>query len=265
MAAVKSLNASQRPTTPTTAHTSATAPSPISVPEEKRQCHGCSRQLAVSRNFPARPFTPGCRHPRVDTCLDCVLKHIRVSVIPGPSPSLQPPRQPSVDVRCTESCPPESCPEIIPYERIQLYADAEVKNVYDELLTRKLLEQDENFIWCAHGCGQGQIHEGGKAQPIVTCTNCNKKTCFNHRGPWHEGIPCEEYGKTAAFSFGSSSARTYAKTKVEGYCNKLRERSRVATAAVKTHLDKSFLLTVSVAKVKSCPKCERDIDTKPGL
>lgn len=42
------------------------------------------------------------------------------------------------------------------------------------------------------GCGSGQIHTGGDAQPIMTC-KCGFKTCYTHKMPWHSDQTCAEY------------------------------------------------------------------------
>jgi hypothetical protein len=37
------------------------------------------------------------------------------------------------------------------------------------------------------------MHEGGLDQPIVRCNACKFRSCFRHRGPWHEALTCEEF------------------------------------------------------------------------
>jgi hypothetical protein len=50
------------------------------------------------------------------------------------------------------------------------------------------------FIWCCGpGCNSGQMHEGGLDQPIVRCNACKFRSCFRHRGAWHETLTCEEF------------------------------------------------------------------------
>ncbi|KAJ4255589.1 hypothetical protein NW762_009586 [Fusarium torreyae] len=60
------------------------------------------------------------------------------------------------------------------------------------------MSEAENFIWCTSGCGSGQIHESGPAQPIVTCLHCNHRSCFHHNVAWHETLSCEEYDQLLA-------------------------------------------------------------------
>ncbi|KAF9762172.1 hypothetical protein IL306_003549 [Fusarium sp. DS 682] len=51
----------------------------------------------------------------------------------------------------------------------------------------------ENFVWCAHDCGSGQIHESGPEQPIVVCRKCKRRTCSLCEVAWHENLTCAEY------------------------------------------------------------------------
>jgi IBR domain, a half RING-finger domain len=51
-----------------------------------------------------------------------------------------------------------------------------------------------DFMMClGPDCNSGQIHEGGDAQPIMTCTACKFKSCWTHQMPWHSGQTCDEY------------------------------------------------------------------------
>lgn len=51
----------------------------------------------------------------------------------------------------------------------------------------------ENFIFCIANCGYGQWHDGGREQPIITCSQCGTRACFQHQVRWHESLTCEEY------------------------------------------------------------------------
>lgn len=66
---------------------------------------------------------------------------------------------------------------------------------YQTLAFRAALSTAPNFIWCTAGCGYGQVHEGGAEQPIVTCLQCNHRSCFYHKEPWHQSMTCEEYDR----------------------------------------------------------------------
>ncbi|KAJ4136289.1 hypothetical protein NW768_003900 [Fusarium equiseti] len=60
------------------------------------------------------------------------------------------------------------------------------------------MSEADNFVWCTSGCGSGQIHDSGTAQPIATCLHCNHRSCFHHNVAWHENLSCEEYDQLLA-------------------------------------------------------------------
>ncbi len=64
---------------------------------------------------------------------------------------------------------------------------------YEHLSFRHAVSEYENFVWCIAGCGYGQCHDGGNEQPIVTCRQCNQRSCFRHGVAWHETLSCDEY------------------------------------------------------------------------
>jgi hypothetical protein len=45
---------------------------------------------------------------------------------------------------------------------------------------------------------------GGDDQPVVRCRECNAKSCFTHRIPWHEGLTCAQYNSLIAEGRGRS-------------------------------------------------------------
>lgn len=63
---------------------------------------------------------------------------------------------------------------------------------YEILSFRSAVSTDPNFVWCQK-CNFGQLHSDGVNSPIVSCLNCNNRTCFNHQVPWHTGMTCPEY------------------------------------------------------------------------
>ncbi|KAF5021426.1 hypothetical protein F66182_6520 [Fusarium sp. NRRL 66182] len=96
------------------------------------------------------------------------------------------------DFRCPE------CRELLEYVDIQRYADKQTFTRYETLALRAAVSEAENFIWCTSGCGSGQIHESGSAQPIVICLHCSHRSCFHHNVAWHETLSCEEYDQLLA-------------------------------------------------------------------
>ena len=42
-------------------------------------------------------------------------------------------------------------------------------------------------------CSNGQLHETGDAEPLMTCSICEYKMCYVLSRPWHEGQTCTQY------------------------------------------------------------------------
>ncbi|KAK4455276.1 hypothetical protein QBC34DRAFT_340699 [Podospora aff. communis PSN243] len=126
--------------------------------------------------FPNRTLTTHCTHKR-STCVDCVKSCVTFDIN---NKSLS-------EIACPE------CEFRLDAEIIREYADDDHWERYNMLCLRDLLEREEGFVWCAAGCGNGQIHDGGVYQPIVKCTSCGQRTCFQHQAPWHGGLTCEEW------------------------------------------------------------------------
>ncbi|KAM0505608.1 hypothetical protein ACHAP8_001837 [Fusarium lateritium] len=80
----------------------------------------------------------------------------------------------------------------------QLEADTANEFRYETIALRAAMSEADNFVWCTSGCGSGQIHESGSAQPIVACLHCNHRSCFHHNVAWHETLSCDEYDKLLA-------------------------------------------------------------------
>jgi hypothetical protein len=99
---------------------------------------------------------------------------------------------------CTDDvhCPELNCGIKFNYPAVQkILSDNKDKKLlekYDRFILQRQLEKMEEFIWCAHGCGMGQLNDGGHENNIVTCAKCYKKTCFIHKTKWHEGLTCSE-------------------------------------------------------------------------
>lgn len=88
-------------------------------------------------------------------------------------------------------CP---CHTVIADADMQRVARPKDFNRYSDLLTRRLIEGFEDFVYCkGPRCGGGQLHDGGKDAPIVRCHECNHRQCFSCEVPWHQGEKCDEY------------------------------------------------------------------------
>ncbi|KAK4031854.1 hypothetical protein C8A01DRAFT_51204 [Parachaetomium inaequale] len=188
-------------------------------------CVVCMESKAAAA-FPGSPLTDRCNHaPR--TCLECVSGSIRTHIESGLS----------TDVPCPE------CTGIMSSADIQRYADSKTRQRYDELRLYRVVEEDEDFIWCSAGCGSGQIHEDGLAQPIVKCASCGCKTCFLCKVPWHVGLTCDEWSSlVAASAADDTSAQT------------LLQRAEELRASKDT-IDQT---------TKPCPRCSWNIEKNGG-
>ncbi|GAB1312760.1 RBR-type E3 ubiquitin transferase [Madurella fahalii] len=141
----------------------------------ERECIICTDTKPVSE-FPAAAITKTCDHAPT-TCLVCIATSIRTDLN----------NRLWNEIKCPE------CRETLQYDDVQRFADAETKERYQTLSFRSAISQADNFLWCTSGCGYGQVHEGGMAQPIVICMLCNHRSCFHHKVAWHENLTCEEY------------------------------------------------------------------------
>ncbi|KAF8603507.1 hypothetical protein BDV93DRAFT_164050 [Ceratobasidium sp. AG-I] len=148
-------------------------------PQTLRMCVVCFDTEPDIR-FAERSPSAKCGHG-ASVCTSCLERHILVI-----TQSVR-----SVDVRC----PHDGCGKKLEYKDIY----ASVRDwgqlvFYEALLLRKDLENDERFVWCKNTqCKSGQLHKGGKARPVVTCTTCYAKSCFKHDRPWHDDMTCDEF------------------------------------------------------------------------
>ncbi|CAF1326214.1 unnamed protein product [Adineta ricciae] len=120
-----------------------------------------------------------CSHPTRTICDICMYEYVRNTW------------NIAIDVQCPECS--ASLPHVIVKQILIGNNDDALYERFAKLNLDRSLEQHPEFIWCAHGCGSGQLNEGGTMNMTVICTNCQKSTCFKHRSPWHEGMTCEEY------------------------------------------------------------------------
>ena len=159
-----------------------------------RECSICLEDYPGDE-FLHVPLTTGCSH-KLKVCRKCVSMSIDVQI-------------PDVtwdQIKCPE------CPSKLSYDVVKRYAsfDAFLMHVthsltsfqtYADVLPRyekkSLLAAFgaiPDFAMCLNpSCSSGQIHEGGREKPIMTCDTCGYKMCFVHQTPWHEGRTCEEH------------------------------------------------------------------------
>ncbi|KAK4212662.1 hypothetical protein QBC37DRAFT_317825 [Rhypophila decipiens] len=127
---------------------------------------------------PPRPLTESCAHPQ-GLCNPCISFRIQQLVSHLGLPWNQVP------------CP--ECPQLLDFQTVLHFVPQYLKERLEKQSLMSVLSADVDFVWCtAPGCSSGQVHEGGQAQPIVTCISCGHKTCFIHKDEWHAGVTCAE-------------------------------------------------------------------------
>jgi hypothetical protein len=123
-----------------------------------------------------------CHHTERSICDGCLYQHVKQAF----------------NKMCTDDvhCPELNCGITFTYETVQKILshkmDQKLLEKYDLFVFHRQLEKMREFIWCAHGCGMGQLNDGGHRNNIVRCAKCYKKTCFTHKTKWHEGLTCEQ-------------------------------------------------------------------------
>ncbi|KAJ3579461.1 hypothetical protein NPX13_g1105 [Xylaria arbuscula] len=111
-----------------------------------------------------------------DTCTTCLRNWIKHSLHEG-----------GAVITCPE------CPAQMGYLSIREVADRATFDKYEALVLASLLDTNPTFVWCVHGCGSGQFHPAGDAEPIFTCHHCRLKTCVVHNLPWHPEFTCSQF------------------------------------------------------------------------
>ncbi|KAJ3536572.1 hypothetical protein NM208_g6661 [Fusarium decemcellulare] len=157
------------------------------------------RQLERSGDDAADDFRFGQRYQQARDSPDVIVTHQRTpaSTVTGELECLLAIESDLNSKLWTEIRCPE-CRELLEYADIQRYANKQTFTRYETLALRAAMSEADNFIWCTSGCGSGQIHESGAAQPIVTCLHCNHRSCFHHNVAWHETLSCNEYDQLLA-------------------------------------------------------------------
>jgi hypothetical protein len=152
-----------------------TQPKPKKKAVQVRECVVCTERKRLD-SFPQSSITKQCKHT-AKTCRDCIATSIRTDL----------------DVKQWNAIHCTECPQLLSYDDVQRLTDKDTFEKYQQISLRATLAASPNFIWCTFNCGHGQVHEGGSDQPIITCTQCKRRSCFQHREEWHESMSCEEY------------------------------------------------------------------------
>lgn len=183
-------------------------------------CHVCCEN-GTETVIPAAKVTSQCSKLR-NVCDRCLAHHLREQ-IRGKGDIF------NLPCLCNAG---QQCPVKLGFAHVRKYADKEIFEQYDDLLTRRMLESQDEFCWCsANGCGSGQLHASQDSNPIMRCHACAARTCFTHGCPWHQGRTCAEYDRDAGRS------------------------DEVALLQ---------LLENSSSTIKKCPQCNQGIEKNSG-
>lgn len=125
-------------------------------------------------------FNVDCPHLERTICDGCMYAYVRSTWNMG------------TDIQCPE------CSTLLSHDAIETIllnnGDTILYERYIKLNFERSLENNPDFVWCAHGCGSGQLREGPTVNSRIQCVYCHRLTCFTHKCPWHEGVTCKEYG-----------------------------------------------------------------------
>lgn len=151
--------------------------------EQRLRCVVCFEPFDYS-SCPEPPLAAKCDHraiPGVHMCTSCLCRCLDNQFASSGPDSL--------------SCP--LCHARLSHDEIRKWASPSTFQAYDNIKVRRALESDNEFITCVRpGCGSGQLHMGGRENPIVVCGSCGTRMCYVHRHiPWHEGLSCDEYDR----------------------------------------------------------------------
>ncbi|CAF0943183.1 unnamed protein product [Rotaria sp. Silwood1] len=147
-----------------------------------RECVVCLIAQPEQEFYPT--YSTTCQHMYRYICNSCTYYSVKVILDSAISSQV--------------SCPETNCPAKWSSNEVRqvllVNNDHLLLNKYDANLIRQFLESDDNFFWCAHGCGSGQYdYTISIRNSKMTCIACKKETCAFHRVKWHEGMTCDQY------------------------------------------------------------------------
>ncbi|CAF1353099.1 unnamed protein product [Adineta ricciae] len=149
--------------------------------ESTKQCQVCFDEK--SQEEFKKIYSHRCSHVERRICDSCLYQHVKQEF----------------GKMCTDSarCPELNCRINFSAKTIQrILSDKNDKALlekYERFILHRQLEMMPEFIWCAHGCGMGQLNDGGDENNIVRCAKCRQQTCFTHKSVWHTDMTCAEY------------------------------------------------------------------------
>lgn len=166
----------------------------------EKTCDICANEVP-SNLFPAPHILPRpCRAHCSNICQDCISKSLAVDIANKPIDRI--------------GCP--SCQQAWDRSLIDYYSTAELIVEYDSKALLQSLQTVPDFRFClSPTCGGGQIHDGGKQEPIVTCAACGFRSCYTHRVPWHAGLSCAAFDEERSGESDKAKAKRLLKEEQE--------------------------------------------------
>ena len=147
-------------------------------PVTTRSCAICADDLDTTHFPPDTNISRGCRVHCNNICQACLTSSMTAAIANKPLDHI--------------GCP--VCDQGWRRYYVELHAETESLSIYNQRRLVRLLETMPDFRACqSPTCHSGQLHEGGAAEPIVTCSDCGFKSCFVHRMPWHNGKTCTQH------------------------------------------------------------------------
>ncbi|KAI0433213.1 hypothetical protein F5Y09DRAFT_338817 [Xylaria sp. FL1042] len=139
---------------------------------QRKECVSCFEDKPLSQYIYA---SRGCRREhRPDVCSRCYRAWIQSSI-----------EEHGARITCAQ------CTTELRSFEIAKFVDRDTFDRWKMLAAVAMIEGDPDFAWCAHGCGSGQLREGG--ENVMMCNYCHRSTCLVHRLPWHIGLTCQEF------------------------------------------------------------------------
>ncbi|KAA8569395.1 hypothetical protein EYC84_001040 [Monilinia fructicola] len=140
-----------------------------------QECLICAEELTTA-SFPHQ-ISADCMH-RPTCCSACLSRYLEEQINDKPRGQI--------------ACP--ECPIILSYDNVKSLAREEHFITYEKNFLLSSIRKHPKFTYClGPDCKDGQIHEGGDDQPMMTCKKCSFKTCFTHQMPWHGDHTCGGY------------------------------------------------------------------------
>lgn len=157
----------------------------ISLSQITRECAVCATVKPYSQFL--GNYSETCHHLERSVCDSCVYDNTKFLV------------ENTSIYDDQVQCPEPNCNATFDFHAIRdiLLASGKshlVFEKYDKKLISRYLEEMTEFVWCAHECASGQLHDlEQSSNPEVICIKCQLRTCFRHRTVWHTGMTCAEY------------------------------------------------------------------------